>query len=896
MSDEGIDLGIEGLLGARTVGSGGFGTVYLATESDFGRQVAVKILHNLSEADRRRFERERLSMGRLHQHPNVVTPYRSGFTAAGQPFLVMEYLDGGSLADLQARVGAIGWSTAVAYVIPVADALGHGHALGVLHRDVKPENILLTAAGIPKLTDFGIAALQERTATSVIGFTLAFAPPETFSGGVEQRDARSDLYSLAATLYTLVGGHPPFGRTDQGEAPLSYMMRIAHNPVPAIGEARADRFLQAALAKNPNHRPPDAARFVAALRATVDGEPAPVPPASIVGVAPSPPAPSSPSGPGASDGQTFTPGTVVPDPSPAGHPYGAGPPGTAGPGGGWAPPGTVPPGSSPAPPGQVGPGSVVAGPDRLPTVAGVPPTPGGVAPGGPPGWGVDGPPVANGPGPGTGSSRNRLPLIAALVAAVAVVVAGGVAVAMNLGSGDDPGSGAAQQADDGAPLETADSGSDGSDSDGDPASGEADPPTSETTATTDAPETTVAPVETTIPTDLAGTSVVIVGPERSNEGEAIQAALDVYAAQTGIDITYQGSADWQAEITSGVAAGSPPDIAMLTPQVLADLAADGSLQPLSSDVASVAASTWPAGWIELGAVDATSYAVPVKADLKSLVWYQPARFEALGYEIPQTWDELLALTEQAILDGVTPWCVGIESGAATGWPFTDWVEDLVLRRHGPDVYDQWVAGDVRFTDPRIVGVFDEVRDLWSTDGAVFAAGGSIATTSFGDNAQPLLQEDCLMHRQASFFAGFFTTLSPIGVFPLPPTGTDRPAVVSGIVAAALVDRPEVWAVLTYLASPEYANARQEAQSALTGPGGPSGFLTAVRGGDPTLYTPLEQSMLGILADADIVRFDASDLMPSAVGAASFWSEGTAFVDGVQDAATTTANIDATWPR
>lgn len=403
--------------------------------------------------------------------------------------------------------------------------------------------------------------------------------------------------------------------------------------------------------------------------------------------------------------------------------------------------------------------------------------------------------------------------------------------------------------------------------------------------------------------DLSGTAVVITGPERS-EGEAgaLQQVLGAYGDSLGITVTYTGSADWESEVNIQVDAGAPPDISIFPqPGKLADFARDGVLLPLPDNVAATTASNWSDAWSVFGNVDGTQVGIPVKTDIKSLVWYKPAAFEAAGYAIPTTFDEFVALTGTMIADGETPLCVGIESGQATGWPFTDWVEEMMLRFEGVDTYDAWVSHDIPFNDPAVVAQMEAVLNLWNTEGMVFASGGTIAATAFQANGAPLIDGDCMMHRQASFFSGQFDegtvfadgTEDAVDVFYFP-SNEGSPVLGAGTLAAAFADRPEVWAIMDYMATPEYANARQTAQRELQG-GDLSGFLTAVEGLDMSLYAPLEASMIDSLINASVVRFDASDLMPGDVGAGTFWTEGTSAVNGDQTAQEAADKIEASWP-
>jgi alpha-glucoside transport system substrate-binding protein len=368
---------------------------------------------------------------------------------------------------------------------------------------------------------------------------------------------------------------------------------------------------------------------------------------------------------------------------------------------------------------------------------------------------------------------------------------------------------------------------------------------------------------------------------------------------------YLGDAAWETNINTQIAGGNPPDVSIFPqPGKLADFARAGDVKPLSDATAAATAENWPEQWTVFGNVDDVQYGVPVKADLKSLVWYQPAAFEAAGYTVPETFEEFTALVTQITEDGeAKALCVGIESGPATGWTYTDWVEDMVLRQHGADVYDQWVSHEIPFNDPQIVESMQTVLDLWNED-TVFASSGTIAATAFQDNGQPLVDGQCFMHRQASFYSAFIPegtafadgSEDAVDVFYFPDINGDAPVLGAGTLAAAFNDRPEVQELLTYMSTADYAEARQVAQQELKGGGAAlSGFLSAANGQDTSVYQPLEQSFLDILAEAQIIRFDASDLMPADVGAGAFWTEGTSAVNGDQDAQAAADAIEAAWP-
>ena len=306
--------------------------------------------------------------------------------------------------------------------------------------------------------------------------------------------------------------------------------------------------------------------------------------------------------------------------------------------------------------------------------------------------------------------------------------------------------------------------------------------------------------------DFGGATVRITGPERTDGDVAsINDALNEWAETVNLTVEYSGDADWEANINTQVEGGNPPDISFFPqPGKLKDFAAAGSVVALTDEVNAAIDEYWGEGYQLDGQLDGVQFGVPAKTDLKSIVWYQPGRFAADGYEVPQTLDEFVALVdEMAAAGGGKPLCVGIESGQATGWPFTDWIEDVMLRLHGPEKYDQWISNELPFDSPEVQEAMQFVVDLW-TDDNVFASSGTISATSFFDNAQPLVDGQCYMHRQANFFAGFFPegtvfadpdNPDAVDVFYFPDANGDRPVLTAGTLAAAFNDKPETMAVL-----------------------------------------------------------------------------------------------------
>lgn len=259
---------IDGYSALTLIARGGFGIVYRARQDRHGRLVALKVLNveSLDDRSRQRFERECIAMGSLSWHPNVVALHDSGITSDGRPWLAMEYLEAGSLADRLAQ-RPVSVQEAMHIGVQVAGALAAAHTTGTLHRDVKPENVLIGLFDEAKIGDFGIAAIEGSTRTTAGhgSFTLAHVAPEILRG--QRPDERADVYSLATTLHTLVAGAPPFAG-DPDEAFASLMARILTVPAPhleAVPIGFAD-LVQCTLAKDPRDRPQSAEEFGRALQ------------------------------------------------------------------------------------------------------------------------------------------------------------------------------------------------------------------------------------------------------------------------------------------------------------------------------------------------------------------------------------------------------------------------------------------------------------------------------------------------------------------------------------------------------------------------------------------------------------------------------------------------------
>ncbi len=401
--------------------------------------------------------------------------------------------------------------------------------------------------------------------------------------------------------------------------------------------------------------------------------------------------------------------------------------------------------------------------------------------------------------------------------------------------------------------------------------------------------------------DLSGKSISVYAGIVTPEDTAYVDSYKPFEDCTGAKVSYEGDKSFETQILVRAQAGNTPDIAIVPqPGLVKQLVATGAAKPAPQAVADNVDKFWSPEWKTYTTIDGKFYGAPSGASVKSLVWYSPKEFTDAGYAIPTTLDELKTLSDKMVSDGKVPWCAGISSGEATGWPITDWMEDMMLRSAGPDEYDKWVNHDIAFNSPEPTKALNMVGDYLKNPAYVNGGLGdvtSIATTTFQDGGLPILDGTCSLHRQASFYAANWpegTKVAEDGdvfAFYLPGTSADdKPVLGGGEFNVAFNDRPEVVAFQTYLSTDTWANNKVTAT-----PNG--GWISANKGLDSTkLSSPIDKLSADLLQDPKTVfRFDGSDQMPAAVGSNSFWKQATSWITG-QSTKDTVDAIEASWPK
>lgn len=396
----------------------------------------------------------------------------------------------------------------------------------------------------------------------------------------------------------------------------------------------------------------------------------------------------------------------------------------------------------------------------------------------------------------------------------------------------------------------------------------------------------------------AGTVVNIFGAFVDVDAERFDASMKVFEERTGIDVVYEGSGDFESLITVRVEGGDPPDLAAFPqPGLLNDFVQDGVVIDMNDwfDM-SYLKGQYIDSWLEMATMGDIMAGVWYRANVKSLVWYPKKAFDAAGYKVPETWDEMIALSDQMVADGRTPWTISMESSGATGWVATDWMEDIMLRTAGAEKYDAWVKGELPFNSPEVKRAAEIMGEIFFNPDYVYGGTTAILTVPFGDGPTPMMSDPpkAWLHRQASFIPGFFPEKGAeiergdIDFFYLPPIdpALGKPVLGAGDIYAAFTDRPEVREVMKFLTTGESTKEWCKA----------GGFVSPHKDADINWYPTEADKKIGqILLDATTFRFDGSDMMPGSVGAGTFWTGMVDYVSG-QDLTKVMQSIDSSWPE
>lgn len=354
------------------------------------------------------------------------------------------------------------------------------------------------------------------------------------------------------------------------------------------------------------------------------------------------------------------------------------------------------------------------------------------------------------------------------------------------------------------------------------------------------------------------------------ELENFEAVLEPFEAETGITVEVESTRDINATLNTRLAGGNPPDVAGLPgPGVMAQMARDGDLQPVPQVVLDVLDANYNEGVKADGTVDDEVVGIYSRVSVKGQIWYNPQALSSAGYEVPSDWDSLVSTVDDMASSGTPPWGIALESDAASGWPATDWIEDFVLRQSGPEVYDQWVNGELPWSSDEIKAAW-EAFGAWATDPAYVDGGpNGVINTNFGNGGDCLFGDNptCFFHHQASFMSGFFEDNNPDAAagetydfFPMPPIEHNG-VVYAGDLFGMFNDSEQAQALMHYLVTPEAQQIWVEA-------GG--GTISANQEVPLDAYPDeTTRRLADSLVAAEVLRFDGSDKMPGAMNEAFF---------------------------
>lgn len=371
-----------------------------------------------------------------------------------------------------------------------------------------------------------------------------------------------------------------------------------------------------------------------------------------------------------------------------------------------------------------------------------------------------------------------------------------------------------------------------------------------------------------------GGTVSVVASWGGDEQASFQAELQPFEQQTGIQVQYTGTRDLNSILTTRVQAGNPPEIAAIpNPGAMAQFVQSGKLVDLAKIVDQNAMKQqYAQDWMSLGTVNGKLVGIFVKADLKSTIWYNPKGLDQFtNSSPPKTWDDLMSLSTKIAGTGKTPWCVGLESAATSGWPGTDWISDIMMRSAGPDKYKQWYGGQLAWTSPDVKNAWQMWGKIVADPKMVYGGPQSMLVTNFGNAGSPMFTNPpgCYMERQGDFITANYTKNNPnvkpvndFNYFAFPDINSQYKGVaqVSGDMVGMFKDTPQARALIQYLTTPQ-------AQSVWVKRGGALSPNKQVSANDypDQLSKQLAQTLVG----AQTPLFSAGDMMPNAMQTAFY---------------------------
>jgi alpha-glucoside transport system substrate-binding protein len=392
-----------------------------------------------------------------------------------------------------------------------------------------------------------------------------------------------------------------------------------------------------------------------------------------------------------------------------------------------------------------------------------------------------------------------------------------------------------------------------------------------------------APGAANTSTSVHGGSVSVIGVWAAAELDAFNQVVAPFTAKTGIKVNFESSRDQDAILTTRVAAGDPPDLAAApSPSLLTKFANEKKLVSLENIIDQTKLKAeYDKSWIDLGTVGGHLVQVFSWASPKGFIWYDPKVWTAKGYAVPKTWADFIALQNKMKANGDTPWCIAVESGAASGWAGSDIQKEITLSSAGPKVYDAWWQGKQKWTSPEIKSAFTTFGTLLGPgDANVYGGPNYVVNTNFGDVGTPMFQTPpkCMMLNQASFITSFFTKANPNLVagtdytfFPMPDVNSAYTGsrVVAGDAWSMFKDTPQSRALIQYLVTAD----AQRIWAKIPG----SGKISPNKLVLPSEYPdPIAQQIAQATLDTKVAKYDAGDLMPSDMKTA-YWSAIIAFI-------------------